>query len=935
MAKSTELTLSKPVSFWNKNLTFDARSIFGGLGKAAVKLASLKFDEVAEEVVEVAAGLGLEISVQEVAFNLIRRSLSDALVSLTKESASHIPFENSNFETFDSELEDVFGGLVINFNNKFFDNPAASPFLVAISEAYFSWLYNAGASELESRLISARIGAYFVKSLSSEWVRNRSYYSALLDLGNSPFSRAEAEIDGWKLYFSHLRLRISESIFDEPFGLSQIYVPLNGYYQDGGSAADSMSPEARERPRRVCIDLREEIKGWLSLNNKSDAIRVISGGPGCGKSSFTKVLCCELAEQGLAKPIYIPLHLIDPTKDVAAEVARFVSDEGLLGFNPLESDRKEENLLLVFDGLDELASMGKSAVQVARDFVQAVGRMVERRNIGTNPIFVIISGREVIVQGNETEFRQPRQVLNVLPYYLDRVARAQYYDPQNLLRVDLRDLWWRKYGQLTGADYQVLPPPLKMKEIDEITAQPLLNYLVALSFRRGKLDFDSGINLNNVYADLVAAVYERAYEKSRTYRPISHLKFSEFVRVLEEVGLAAWHGSDGRSTSVKEIMSHCQEGGLESLLTSFTEGAEAGVTKLLAAFFFRRNGQSVGEDAAFVFTHKSFGEYLTAARLVRGVEKIVQQRLRRRVDPDDGLDIIDALSAWLKLAGPAPMTEYLRKFVGREIARRPKEVIEQWQDVLCELFTYVVDKMMPVECIGGLTYSKACRFDSNASVALLIVLNACSIYLKAMASTKFSTSTSFGNFLKRTCPQRNGPQPPLVYSALSYFDFSGQCLDIVDWYGADISNSSFEGCDLHFSNFGRAVIVGVNFHKAKANWSYFDGHAMHSSNFSEAEMRGVDFGAIHVRGCNFAGAKMLDCKFPTGGIHDCDFTDAFIPGARVSGCNKVSKTNFSGVKIYNRDRYLVQWISRHIGRKDNTGAYVKMDEKEVIALQNL
>jgi len=57
-----------------------------------------------------------------------------------------------------------------------------------------------------------------------------------------------------------------------------------------------------------------------------------------------------------------------------------------------------------------------------------------------------------------------------------------------------------------------LPKELIHPDLDEITAQPLLNYLVALSFTRGKLDFSSDINLNSIYSDLVAAVHERGYE---------------------------------------------------------------------------------------------------------------------------------------------------------------------------------------------------------------------------------------------------------------------------------------------------------------------------------------------------------------------------------------------------------------------------------------
>ena len=47
-------------------------------------------------------------------------------------------------------------------------------------------------------------------------------------------------------------------------------------------------------------------------------------------------------------------------------------------------------------------------------------------------------------------------------------------------------------------------------------------------------------------------MHERGYEKHRPYGPIRHMTLDNFTRVLEEIGLAAWHG-DGRTTTVREI----------------------------------------------------------------------------------------------------------------------------------------------------------------------------------------------------------------------------------------------------------------------------------------------------------------------------------------------------------------------------------------------
>src|SRR4029079_6352819 len=163
---------------------------------------------------------------------------------------------------------------------------------------------------------------------------------------------------------------------------------------------------------------------------------------------------------------------------------------------------------------------------------------------------------------------RPRQLLNLLPYFTPLLSthaviqyQFKYDDPAKLLVRDARQEWWKNYSALTGKDFEGLPEELNREDLTEITAQPLLNYLVALSFTRGKLDFSKDINLNSIYADLVTAVHERGYEKRRSYGPIRHMTLDQFSRMLEEVGLAAWHG-DGRTTTVREIEEHCKVSGI-------------------------------------------------------------------------------------------------------------------------------------------------------------------------------------------------------------------------------------------------------------------------------------------------------------------------------------------------------------------------------------
>jgi uncharacterized protein YjbI with pentapeptide repeats len=904
-----DISIAKPKSIWHKEVKINFKPLFLALGKATAHTASLKFDELGVDAAEAFASLGLDTAPNELAFVLIQRSLFDAMLTLTNESMSHIEQESNNVQLLSAEIEIALNGLELKFDSDFFKEPGKLKLLEKVESIYAQWLCDSGMSPKNSKVVASRLRSYFVFSIANEWRKNSSKYSALIDSASSPFASAEEYERGWQTYFACLHRRIDENVFDEPFSLAQIYVPLNAFYVEQTKDKSKSVGAFFQVNRQVVVNLEDELRIWLQSASKADAVRVLSGGPGSGKSSFTKILCSKLANEGNTKPIYIPLHLIDPTRDVVLEVEKFVREEGLLGFNPLDPERKEEKILLVFDGLDELASQGKVAAQVTRDFVQAVERMVERRNLGQQPIHVLFSGRELVIQENETEFRRPKQILSLLPYFTPARERDEFEDPSKILNRDYRNDWWISYGRLTGADYLNMPTELSVKEIDEITSQPLLNYLVALSYNRGKLNFDKQLNLNSVYADLVGAVHERGYEKTRTYRPISHIKSKDFVRVLEEIGLAAWHGSDGRSTSVRDIMIHCQQGGLESLLATFTEGAKEGVTKLLAAFFFRRNGESAGDDAAFVFTHKSFGEYLTSARLTRGIERIVMERHRRHNSPDDGFDTTEALVHWGRLAGAAPITEYIQTFFEREIEQRSKEQVEEWHTELLELVSVVVDKHMPVEKMGILSYSKSYRNDVNASVALFIALNACSKVCGRQAKIKFKSETSFGTFLRRVCPQRLGPANPPILNALSYLDITGQCLDMADLYGVDLKHTVWNKSKVNYGNFGGRGISNAEFNGAVLSGSRFQGTSLNFITFENAQMNEVNIGYSHCRETSFKNARLSDVNFTHATLDNCDFSKAHLGNSTIHLCKSIKGCNFDQATAASEDIALIQWFN--------------------------
>jgi uncharacterized protein YjbI with pentapeptide repeats len=923
---SPKLKTKKPVSVFFKPVKADFKDLFKALAKGVGHTTTGKWVELGADAVEALAALGFETDPGELAFLLIRRSLITAAFELLDNSASQL--SDTAATDADALVDNLDLSIDMSVDQKFLERPGDLPILDSFKTLLSAWLKELGIEEPAADAIADRLPTYFVYALNQEWRRNSKSYAPLLDALNTPFTKAGDREWAWAEYSAMLERRIQEPVFDEPFSLGQIFVPLSAYYSKERPRtemdADALRDQ-RQKRRHVVIDLQEELERWVNCADPQDAIRVISGGPGSGKSSFARVFASGVAQRhSKIKVLFVPLHLIDASKDLVEEVGRFVREEGVLLSNPLDPESAELNLLVIFDGLDELASQGKAAADLARGFVREVEKTVERRNQQVVRLRVLLSGRELVVQENESEFRRPRQILNLLPYFTPISATyendvvihdgMEYEDSAKLLERDARQEWWNNYGELTGKNFEGLPKELNREDLDEITAQPLLNYLVALSFTRDKLDFSKDINLNSIYADLVTAVHERGYEKRRAYVPIRHMTLEQFSRVLEEIGLAAWHG-DGRTTTVREIEEHCKASGVGGMLDAFQEGAKAGVTRLLAAFFFRQYGQRISGDPTFVFTHKSFGEYLAARRVVRAMERVSRELERRASSPDEGWDERDALKHWAQLCGPSAMSEYLHTFLLNEVRLRSHAELERWQEQLTRLFNFVLRHAMPMEQLQIATFREMMFQSRNVEEALLVVLNVCAQTTRRHSVIQQPDHTTFGTWLMRIEGQRDG-SGRLARRSLSFLMLHGVDLFSNDLVGANLMSSDLEGtqanflcaesADLSCANFKEADLEGAHLFKSTLSNTNFGGAYLHSADMLMTDLTGANLTGANLSEANLARASLTGADLTGAILVRTDLTGADLTGANLTGANltdanltdaNLTDANLEGTKL--------------------------------------
>ncbi|MFZ6722705.1 pentapeptide repeat-containing protein [Undibacterium sp. Ji49W] len=254
--------------------------------------------------------------------------------------------------------------------------------------------------------------------------------------------------------------------------------------------------------------------------------------------------------------------------------------------------------------------------------------------------------------------------------------------------------------------------------------------------------------------------------------------------------------------------------------------------------------------------------------------------------------------------GSAVITEELQLFLKREIEQREDIMLNAMQTLLIELLNVAFDRRLPIEQIPSLSYFSATQYEINASSALLITLNACSISLKKVASFDFSNQTSFANFLRRNCPQRFGAKNCVLYSALSFLNLSDQCFDLFDFYGANLAHTIFDGARLYYSNLGHAILFKTSFVGSILNYSDIGETHIIESNFTNALFHETSLNNLQISNSNFMNASFRAASFEFLEAKNSSFEGANFKDATLSGHIRFSECNFSEIEIGEKNNRL-------------------------------
>ena len=319
----------------------------------------------------------------------------------------------------------------------------------------------------------------------------------------------------------------------------------------------------------------------------------------------------------------------------------------------------------------------------------------------------------------------------------------------------------------------------------------------------------------------------------------------------------------------------------------------------MTAFYFREFGKQTSGDRTFEFTHKSFGEYLTARRIIRAVDDIQDEIERHQKNPDKGYSTRGALEVWARICGPTEMDNYLFNFVRDEVASYDPEEIEKWQNSFGDMLSSAVRHAMPMEKLGIDHFAEMLKQSRNAEESLLAIHYACFISHPTKKSViDWGDSTAFGVWWKRIQGQRKGSGNPLAANLLSGLNLSACHLDMTDFFsgylmGINLQDSHLYNANLESADLRKANLEGADLRKANLEGANLEGANLQGAILERAILQGANLqGAILERailqGANLQGAN----------LEGANLEGAILEEARLQGVN-LKKTNLDKSYIQN------------------------------------
>jgi hypothetical protein len=709
-----------------------------------------------------------------------------------------------------------------------------------------------------------RLDRAFERGFQRVLFDEKDYYKPLLDAFDGQAATTANQRDQWERYYRWLWLDVSDRpLFGQQDGgasLADIFQPLRSAWREQGKASGPDEDAGRE-PDIIHIGwLDEQLEDWLRAGRTDDALRVVSGGPGSGKSSSASMFARKVAFEGRCNVFLIPVGGLNVERPIDEIVKDFVTKTrgrvGALGGNPLDwLETDPLPLLLIFDGLDEVARDDGAGLEVTQRFLNALRDRLGFANGGSKKarLMALALGRpqateDSILKVGGLKDQVLLHAMPLSPFDETRFGnggsrQVRLDDPGELRQQDHRENFWRRYRYFDRDCKEERPPEaLARPDLAAMTSEPLLLYLLFFS---GMDWSQAGANRNGIYEAIFQKIHKRDLEKPQGHKAKVGLESEQdFLALMECLGLAAWLG--GGRTGTDEDFEIIRDRVYLTKYSGHFKDKKGAKLRNVAVQTFTHRGD--GDEPGYAFIHKSFGEYLTAIALIKASCKW----LRRHEGEPEAF-----AKDWLQLVGSERLTTDILRFIideaelraeGAEPAGSVKDLAGIASHTLAYGFPAHADLLTHR---GNADWRRREIFQRNAELALYAVIHAWAevAYPRELAGKdsaeggweagaveiawpELATSPAAAMIDRVRAQWRDDRLARKLFARWDFGEaqrFGIMDLEAFELYGADLRDAKLSGADLRDAKLSGAKLYGADCSRMR-----IDSARLQSANLSDA-----------------------------------------------------------------------------------------------------
>ena len=777
------------------------------------------------------------------------------------------------------------------------------------------------------------IATFRVRMNEGAWAAQKSdtaYFKGLDEAVTSSLAIGQLRERAWDHHHKWIRWKfLAEPIFspkkDVETPLAPLYQKLRCFWHEKKDEEGGADEPTYKTIARVA-DLHETVHDWLRAAQNDDPVRLISGGPGSGKSSFARAFAGEVIHQTPFKVIFLEMQLFKLELGFENGLKNYLIERHAhTAFSPNGSPRfaedpmagRTEDVLLIFDGVDELSVNQERAAALTLDFVKDLKAYLAMINNDASRVRALVLGRAAAF-GAETH-RQltesdgqllcaaPIRPLVLQDLTINGVQPASYDDvlaPSVAIRAhimsdDQRSTYWRRWVKLTG-EQDTISTAVTANEMEDLNAEPLLLHLLILSGFAGKRWGEALHNRNVVYRQIFSDLVDRNMQRQSVKD--AGWTADLMAKGLDCFGLAAWRGGGGRLAAKKDYVAV-----VELHANQLIEEELINKTSGLRTIAIQSHGRQ-GEEDGYEFIHKSFGEYLTARALIADAKRFAGLMTPRENDESfERRSTKEIAGRWGELIGAAELTEEVVSFLQGEahLAFNNETQVRDVKDKMTEVWSHVLKHGFPTSAVDHSNYRHAEKRQRCAESALISVLNA----LASVSKTKLEGNSSVKpvwpkvELIRRTFQLRRRSHSvelstsaramlqrlwvgntPAIRKAAAGLNMSSMWLERAYLRGADLSRANLSGTDLRWADLSDVSLREADLRGADLRNVDLSGLDLRGANLSEANLDGADLSVANLHGATLIGAGLNEAKLVRTKLFRANLQEADL---RNTQCSRV------------------------------------------------